>query len=124
MQALEVIDAGLSTTIQDPGRAGLRDVGVPASGPLDHISFRLANAVAGNHSSTPALEMLMSGPTLKILAESVRVALVGCNASIEVGRESVPRIPAGRSVRLNRGEVFRVPALEDSVCTYLAIEGG
>src|SRR5262245_10283488 len=124
MQGLEVIDAGLSTTIQDSGRVGLRDVGVPASGPLDHISFRLANAVVGNHSSTPALEMLMSGPTLKVLAESVRVALVGCNAIIEIGRESVRHIPPGRSVRLSRGEVFRVPALDDSVCAYLAVEGG
>jgi biotin-dependent carboxylase-like uncharacterized protein len=124
MQGLEVIDAGLSTTIQDPGRVGLRYAGVPASGPLDHISFRLANAVVGNHSSTPALEMLMTGPTLRVLAESVRVALVGSNTSIEVGQESVGRIPPGRSVTLSRGEVFRVPALDDSVCAYLAIEGG
>jgi allophanate hydrolase subunit 2 len=58
-------------------------------GPLDRISFRLANAVVGNHSSTTALEILMSGPTLKVLAESIRVALVGCNAGIEIGHDNL-----------------------------------
>ena len=33
-------------------------------------------------------------------------------------------VPAGQSVRLVRDEVFRVGALGDSVCAYLAIEGG
>jgi biotin-dependent carboxylase-like uncharacterized protein len=124
MQALEVIAPGLSTTIQDAGRIGLRDVGVPASGPLDRISFRLANAVVGNYSDAPGLEMLMLGPTLKVLAESIRVALVGSNANIEIGRDNLRRIPSGRSVTLARGEVFRVTPLDDSVCAYLAIEGG
>src|SRR5262245_37504685 len=124
MQALEVLDSGLSTTIQDTGRIGLRDVGVPASGPLDRISFRLANAIVGNHSGTPALEMLMLGPTLRVLAESIRVALVGSDTSIEIGRDNVRRVSPGRSVRLIHGEVFRVGALNDSVCAYLAIEGG
>ncbi len=124
MQVLEVIDPGLHTTLQDPGRIGFRDVGVPASGPLDYISFRMANALVGNHAGTPALEMLMLGPTLKVMADSVRVALVGCGASMEVGRNNVRRVPPGRSVRLTRGDVFRIPALGDSVCAYLAIEGG
>ena len=124
MQALEVTDPGLSTTIQDSGRVGFRAVGVPGSGPLDRISFRLANAIVGNHSSTPALEMLMLGPTLKVLCESARVALAGSNARIEIGRDYPRRISAGRSVRLSRGETFRVMPLDDSVCAYLAIEGG
>jgi allophanate hydrolase subunit 2 len=58
---LQVIDPGLHTTVQDLGRTGYRDVGVPASGPLDHISFRFANALVGNPVSTPALEMLILG---------------------------------------------------------------
>jgi allophanate hydrolase len=76
MQALEVIEPGLSTTIQDFGRIGFRDVGVPASGPLDRISFRLANAVVGNHSSTTALETDVGSDT-GVFVQSIRVALVG-----------------------------------------------
>jgi allophanate hydrolase len=62
---------------------------------------------------------------LKVTAESVRVALVGCSASIEIGNGSLTRrVPSGRSVRLVGGEVLRVPFLGETVCGYLAVEGG
>lgn len=124
MPALEVIAPGLHTTVQDRGRFGYQDIGVPASGPLDRISLRLANALVGNPPGTPALEMLLQGPTFKVSAESVRIALVGCNAGIEIRSGNARIVPAGRSVRLARDEVFRIGALRDSVCAYLAIEGG
>ena len=124
MQALEIIAPGAHTTVQDAGRVGFQEVGVPTSGPLDRIGLRLANALVGNGPGTPALEMLVQGPTLKVLADSVRVALVGCSAHIEVRATPARRIPAGYSARLTRGEVFRVGSLGDSVCACLAIEGG
>ncbi len=124
MPALEVIVPGLHTTVQDLGRFGYQEVGVPPSGPLDRVSLRLANALVGNPPGTPALEMLLQGPTLKVTADSVRLALVGCNAAIEVRSGNARIIPAGRSVRLARDEILRIGALRDSVCAYLAIEGG
>ena len=124
MPALEVIAPGLHTTVQDRGRFGYQDVGVPASAPLYRVSLRLANALVGNPPGTPALEMLLQGPTLKVMAESVRIALAGCNAGIEMRSGNARIVPAGRSVRLARDEVFRIGALRDSVCAYLAIEGG
>lgn len=124
MHALEVIAPGLHTTIQDAGRVGFQHVGVPASGPLDRISLRLANALVGNAAGAPALEILLQGPTLKVAADSVRVALVGSNASIEVRSGEPRRIPAGQSVTFVRDEVFRIGVLGDSLCAYLAIEGG
>jgi biotin-dependent carboxylase-like uncharacterized protein len=124
MPALEVLAPGPHTTVQDLGRIGYQDIGVPASGALDRVSLRLANALVGNAPGAPALEMLVQGATLKVLADSVRVALVGCGTDIEIRSERPRRVPAGRSVRLERGEVFRIGPLRDSVCAYLAIEGG
>ena len=47
--ALEVIQPGLQSTIQDwPGRIGFWRVGIPPSGPMDELSFRLANRLLGN----------------------------------------------------------------------------
>lgn len=122
--ALEVIGPGPHTTVQDVGRSGFQDVGVPPAGPLDRISLHLANALVGNPPAMPALEMLLQGPTLKVMADSVRIALVGCSAEISVRSGIARSIPAGRSVRLVRDEIFRIGALGDSVCAYLAIEGG
>src|SRR5690606_1610514 len=40
---------GTMTTIQDhPGRIGLWEVGIPPSGPMDDLSFTLANTAVGN----------------------------------------------------------------------------
>lgn len=124
MQALEVVAPGLHTTVQDLGRTGFQDVGVPTSGPLDRVGLRLANALVGNTPGTPVFEMLLQGPTLRVAADSVRVALAGSNASIEIRSAAPRRIAAGESVRLERGDVFRIGALGESICAYLAIEGG
>lgn len=124
MQAIRVIAPGLQTTVQDSGRIGYQEVGVPTSGPLDCVSFRLSNALVGNLRNTPALEMLIQGPTCEVLADSIRVALVGCGASMEVRSGDPATIPCGQSVRFSRGDVFRIGPLGDSVCAYLAIEGG
>ena len=121
---LDVIVPGLQTTVQDLGRIGFQDVGLPASGPLDRISLRLANALVGNPPGTPALEMLLQGPTFRVVADSVRIALVGGDGALEIGSDHARVAPADRSVRLVRGEVFRVRAPVATVCAYLAIEGG
>ena len=124
MQAFEVIASGPFTTVQDLGRIGYQDVGVPGSGPLDRVSLTLANALVGNAAGTPCLELLLQGPTLKVLATSVRIALVGCGATLDVRSANPRRVPAGESVRLVRDEVLKVGPFGDSVCAYLAIESG
>jgi biotin-dependent carboxylase-like uncharacterized protein len=121
---LRIISPGPHTTVQGTRRIGYQDVGIPASGPLDAISLRLANALVGNPADTPALEMLLQGPMCEVRANSVRVALVGCRAKLEVRSGQARAIESGRSVRLEKGDVFRIGALVDSACAYLAIEGG
>jgi biotin-dependent carboxylase-like uncharacterized protein len=122
ISAFKVINPGLQTTVQDLGRTGFQDVGVPVSGALDRLSLRLANVLVGNLPGAAALEMVLQGPALEVQADSVRVALVGCNAAIEV--DGAGPTPAGRSVRLTKGQVLRVARLGDSGCAYLAVEGG
>jgi allophanate hydrolase len=125
MQGLEVLSPGVHTTIQDSGRVGFQYVGLPRSGPLDAVSFRLANALVGNPAGSPCLEMLLQGPTLKVLAPAIRFGLVGGGAQLEIrAAEGRRHVPAGRSVRVVRGDTVRVGSLGDSVCAYLAIEGG
>ena len=44
-----------------PGRTGLWHVGVPPSGPMDSLAFRLANALVGNPEDAAGLEVTLSG---------------------------------------------------------------
>jgi biotin-dependent carboxylase-like uncharacterized protein len=122
--ALKVLAPGLYTTVQDLGRPGYQAIGVPVSGALDGFSLRLANALVGNFSGSPALEILLSGPTLEVAADTVRVALAGAGASLAIGAERKCVLPAGQSVTLPRGEVFQIVPGEQSACCYLGVEGG
>jgi biotin-dependent carboxylase-like uncharacterized protein len=119
---LKVLAPGLHTTVQDLGRLGYQAIGVPVSGALDGFSLRLANALVGNSPRTPALEVLMSGPTFEVAADTVRVALAGVGANLAIGAEKA-RIGAGQSVTLPRGAVIEVVAGQ-SASGYLAVEGG
>jgi urea carboxylase len=63
---LRIISGGASTTVQDfPGRIGFWDVGVPPSGPMDALAFRLGNRLLGNAESCAGLEITAAGPTLQ-----------------------------------------------------------
>jgi allophanate hydrolase len=121
---LEVLAPGLHTTVQDLGRPGYQAIGVPVSGALDGFSLRLANTLVGNPLGSAALEILLSGPTLEVAADTVRVALAGVGASLAIGAEKPQVIAAGQSVTLRRGEVFQIVPGEQSACCYLAAEGG
>jgi biotin-dependent carboxylase-like uncharacterized protein len=121
---LRVKSPGLHTTVQDLGRDGFADVGVPPSGALDAVALRLANALVGNAPNAAALEVLVSGPTLEVIAESAHVAFVGGTAGMSVQDAHHRSIAAGRSVHLRKGDVVKIGMLARTSCGYLAVAGG
>jgi biotin-dependent carboxylase-like uncharacterized protein len=121
---LKVVAPGLQTTVQDAGRRGRQDVGVPVAGALDRVSLALANALVGNAAGAAALEILLHGPTLEVVAASARVALVGGSGGLDILDEDGRTVPSGESVRLTQGTRFRVNALGDVASACLAVEGG
>ncbi|MET4165537.1 putative membrane protein YgcG, partial [Gordonia sp. PvP123] len=84
--AVTVLRSGPLTTIQDwPGRVGYWKVGVPPSGPMDDLSFRLANLAVGNPETAAGLEITLMGPALRF----DRSAVVGGGG----GGGGAPRAP-------------------------------
>lgn len=130
--ALAVIAPGPRTTLQDLGRAGWQRLGIPVSGALDPVALAAANLLVGNPPETGALEISFLGPTLRVEAESVRIAYAGGATSLELfssSSSSDPGAPARRlpplaSVRLVRGQTIRIGGLTGSTVGYLAVEGG
>jgi allophanate hydrolase subunit 2 len=53
MQIFEVKIPGILTTIQDSGRNGYQQYGVPVSGAMDEQSLIMANLLVGSSSLTP-----------------------------------------------------------------------
>jgi allophanate hydrolase len=119
---LKVVSPGLHTTVQDLGRFGYQALGVPVSGALDGFSLRLANALVGNPPGAAALEFLLSGATLEVVAERVRVALAAAGAVLSPA--GGPPLPAWESRTFRRGDILRVVLGTRSGCAYLAVEGG
>lgn len=119
-----MLTPGLHTTVQDGGRRGFRAFGVPASGPLDRVAFELANRLVGNAPDAPALEVLIQGPAFEVVADAVRIALVGGSGGLVLAGEERRVVPPGRSIRLERACVFSVAPPGEVICTYLAVEGG
>ena len=88
--SIEVLAAGTLTTVQDwPGRLGLWDVGVPPSGPMDALALRLANRMVGNEEGAAALEMTVTGATLRFDADAV-IALAGATMEATLDGVAVP----------------------------------
>jgi biotin-dependent carboxylase-like uncharacterized protein len=123
---LKVVRAGLFDTIQDQGRIGYMELGMPTAGAMDRIGLTLANALAGNPANSAGLEIGVMGPDLLVEAESVRVALVGpLSPSLIEGPDAPPKpLESDRSYLLKRGQTLRVGMVEGSSTAYLAIAGG
>ncbi|MCZ6860774.1 MAG: biotin-dependent carboxyltransferase family protein [Alphaproteobacteria bacterium] len=121
---LKITAPGVHTTVQDFGRVGYQDMGVPVSGALDPESLRLANVLVGNSRTMAGLEALYQGPTMEVSVDSLRIALGGYGASIDVLGPEPARIAPWRSIVLKRGQIFRVALDGTTSSCYLAIAGG
>jgi len=89
-QTIRVLSGGPATTVQDwPGRIGFWDVGVPPSGPMDALSFRLGNRLLGNAEGAAGLEFAAAGPTLAF-DTAVRLCLTGAAFAATLDGQPVP----------------------------------
>jgi len=121
-RAIEVIEPGTQTTVQDyPGRLGYWHVGVPPSGPMDDLSFRLANRLVSNPADAAGLEIAVTGPTLRFTCDTV-IAITGADFGARLEGAAVPRYEA---VAVKAGDRLEMPAIpEAGVRSYLAVSGG
>jgi len=106
--AIDVIEAGTQTTIQDyPGRLGYWHVGVPPSGPMDSLAFRIASELVGNDKSAAGLEIAVTGPTLRFRSDAL-IALTGADFSARLDGVAVERwiaiaVAKGSTLELGTG---------------------
>ncbi|WP_295888777.1 urea carboxylase [uncultured Thiohalocapsa sp.] len=119
---IDVISAGTLTTVQDwPGRVGYWDIGVPPSGPMDSLAFRLGNRLLGNPETASGLEITAQGPTLRF-SSATRVVLTGATMTATCGDRPVPlwevfTVGAGETLAIGGAGVTGIRA-------YLLVEGG
>ncbi|MGW4101140.1 5-oxoprolinase/urea amidolyase family protein [Mycobacterium sp. NPDC004974] len=119
---MEVIRPGMATTVQDwPGRTGYWQIGVPPSGPMDDVSFRLANIAVGNPEGAPGLEATMGGPALRFDTDTW-VCVTGAPAPVTADGTRVAQwVP----VLVKAGQVLDVGMVDGpGLRIYIALAGG
>ncbi|MGF6653107.1 urea carboxylase [Paraburkholderia youngii] len=119
---VEVIHGGTQTTVQDyPGRLGYWAVGIPPSGPMDDRAMRLGNRLLGNAADAAALEVTMSGPTLRFHTDAV-VAVTG--APLPVMLDDVAQ-PLNTSIYVPADSTLALGAIRGAGArAYLCVRGG
>ena len=118
---VEVVRPGLLTAVQDwPGRTGLWHVGIPPSGPMDDLSFRLGNRALGNPEGAPGLECTMAGPELRFVTP---VTVIVTGAPTPVTLDGAP-VPQWEPVDVPAGGVLAIGTPTAGMRTYLLVRGG
>jgi len=115
-----VHDPGLYSLIVDAGRPRTRSLGVSLGGAADRAAFQLGNAILGNESHAPALELTLTGPTLEA-TDDVGAVIFGAPFAIHRNGE---KIIAGHPFQLRRGDRLRIGGTSEGARGYLCVTGG
>jgi len=121
-QTISVISGGMQTTVQDfPGRRHYWNVGIPPSGPMDPLSFRLANKIVGNPAEAAGIEITQMGPSLQFNCDC-KIAITGAEFPVVLDGGSV--VPF-RPITVTKGSVLEFGNATGSGSRgYLAVGGG
>lgn len=117
---IEVLKPGFFTLIQDAGRFGYQEFGMPVSGAMDLESYRFANWLVGNSLEEAVLEITMTGPVLKFNRATI-IGITGANMQPMLDGVLVAMYT---TLIVNRGSVLSFGTLLSGCRTYVAFSGG
>ncbi|NER13923.1 5-oxoprolinase/urea amidolyase family protein [Leptobacterium flavescens] len=117
---IEVIKPGFYSSVQDMGRFGYRQFGVPVSGAMDMTALNAANFLLGNDEKDAALEITMTGPLLRFHSDTFIVITGACMEAklndTDLENNVVYRVRTKDELRFGR--------LRKGFRSYLGIKGG
>ncbi|MEI6086214.1 MAG: biotin-dependent carboxyltransferase family protein [Bacteroidota bacterium] len=85
---LRIIKSGIADSIQDMGRYGYQQLGIPPGGVMDRIAAAIANTLVGNQIGEPLLEMHFPAATI-FFESSMMIALTGADFGAEINGKEV-----------------------------------
>ncbi len=115
---LKVVKTGFFTTIQDRGRFGYRDMGVPVSGVMDRHSGAIVNGLLENDENDAVMEIAMTGPVLEF-DEPTYIAISGADMSPQINDKPIPN---NEVYKVRAGDTLSFGKLSSGFRTYLAIK--
>lgn len=119
-RALEVLDGGLLTLIQDLGRVGLASIGVGPSGAADRGAFRLGARLLAQSYTAAALEVTFGGLSVRARGD-LQVALTGAQAPAAVDGRAVGYFGP---LMVADGQILTLGTPQLGLRSYLSVRGG
>ena len=117
---IKVIDPGFYTSIQDLGRFGAQNFGVPISGCMDQCSSDIANKIIGNNSLEALIELTMTGCSLKFENDTT-IAITGSDMSPKLNGLSIDMFSV---IEVKYGDILSFGRIKYGFRTYIAFRGG
>lgn len=117
---VNVISAGIATTIQDLGRPGYFHLGIPMGGAMDRLALRAANLLVGNDEGAACLETVFVGPELEF-TEDTTVSVTGAELPPKLDGTEVETWTA---FEVKSGQVLSFDFLKSGARAYIAFAGG
>ncbi len=117
---IEVLQPGLWTSIQDCGRVGYGEYGVPRSGTMDEYTAKFANLLVGNYKSAAVMEITQLGPKLKF-HENTIIAVTGLGAEVFLNDKNV-RI--NEAFRVEKSSILDIKNVSRGNRIYLSVFSG
>ena len=117
---IKVIQTGLFTTIQDGGRHGYRNIGIPTSGFMDQENAWAANIIVDNDREESLFEITLTGPTL-IFNGNYVISLTGGDFNPLINELPVKMY---QPINVKLGDTLKINNTKNGARCYLAISGG
>ena len=118
--AIEVLETGPLTLIEDLGRPGFAHLGVTSSGALDRAALRLANRLVGNDEGAAGLEILFGDFTARFTS-SCWFAVTGAWGALYLDDDEVD---PNTATAARAGAVLSIASAMRGVRFYLSLRGG
>ena len=118
--SITILNPGLLTTVQDFGRIGYQQFGVPVSGVVDPRAMSIANILVDNPEDEAVLECTMLGPQIRFNAPNA-IAITGGDVGPTIDNQPIPNYAA---IRVEAGQVLRFAGLRSGCRAYIAFAGG
>jgi biotin-dependent carboxylase-like uncharacterized protein len=120
LRAIRILKAGPLATIQDRGRFGFRDRGVPVSGAMDLQAQILGNLLVGNDVGAASIEITLGGFITEFLKE-VHFAVTGSDQAPRLNHDPIANWTCHTA---KKGDVLSLDYAQSGLRSYLALSGG
>lgn len=117
---IKVLKPGLQTTVQDQGRLGMYEIGMPPSGAMDQFAFKVSNMLVGNHPNAAVLEITYLGPEL-LFQKEMQISLTGGNIPPKINGKAVSM---WETLSVKEGDILSFDYVQTGARVYLAVTGG